>query len=147
MRRHNNLDYFYIYKGFIRHQNLLIIKIYCKEKLELLAQMVDAFFGFSIQFPLWRAKAISCDLKNCQSLPWQHFLFSSHSARFRCCSFESNLWGLFLSSAPLNSLLPNISMHIPHTIFFIFPKVLKRRICLRIKSSFSLWSFPLFSLP
>ena len=105
MRRYNNLDYFYIYKGFIRHQNLLIIKIYYKEKLELLAQIVDAFFGFSIQFPLWRAKAISCDLKNCQSLPWQHFLFSSHSARFWCCSFESNLWGLFLSSASLNSLL------------------------------------------
>ena len=46
-----------------------------------------------------------------------------------------------------NPLHPNISMHILHTVLYIFPKVLTRRICLTIKS-FSGWqSFPLFSCP
>ena len=45
-----------------------------------------------------------------------------------------------------NSLLhPNISLHILHTALCTFPKVLPRRISLIIKSSFSWWSFPLFS--
>lgn len=38
----------------------------------------------------------------------------------------------------------NISMHILHTIFHKFPKVLLRRIWPIIKSFFRLWSFPLF---
>ena len=34
----------------------------------------------------------------------------------------------------LNPLHPNISLHILHTALYTFPKVLKRRICLPIKS-------------
>ena len=35
----------------------------------------------------------------------------------------------------LNPLHPKISMHILHTVFYTFPKVLSRRFCLTIKSS------------
>ena len=38
--------------------------------------------------------------------------------------------------APVNPLHPNISMHILHTVFFTYPKVLTRRICLTIKKFF-----------
>ena len=37
----------------------------------------------------------------------------------------------------LNTLHPNISMHILHTVLYTFPKVLTRTICLSIKSLFS----------
>ena len=50
-------------------------------------------------------------------------------------------------ASSLNSLHPNISIHILHTVLYTFPKVLKRRICLLIKSFFHWWSFPLFSWP
>ena len=38
----------------------------------------------------------------------------------------------------LNSLKPDISMHILHTVLYMFPKVLKRRIC-RTINSFFIW--------
>ena len=44
-------------------------------------------------------------------------------------------------------LQPNISMHILHTVLDTFPEVLTRRICLKIKSFISWWSFPWFSWP
>ena len=47
----------------------------------------------------------------------------------------------------LNPLHPNISMYILHTVLYIFPNVLTRRICLAIKSFFSWWSFCLFLWP
>ena len=49
--------------------------------------------------------------------------------------------------ALVNPLHPNINMDILHTVFYTFPKVLTRRVCLSIKRMFSLWSFPLFSWP
>ena len=49
--------------------------------------------------------------------------------------------------ALVNPLHPNINMDILHTVFYTFPKVLARRVCLSIKRMFSLWSFPLFSWP
>ena len=39
----------------------------------------------------------------------------------------------------------NISMHILHNVLYLFPKVLRRRICLTIKSFLSWWSFLIFS--
>ena len=36
----------------------------------------------------------------------------------------------------VNTLHPNISMNILHTVFYTFPKVLTRRICLSIKRIF-----------
>ena len=47
----------------------------------------------------------------------------------------------------LNLLHPNISIDILHTVLHTFPKVLTRRIYLKIKSVFGWWSFPLFSWP
>ena len=47
----------------------------------------------------------------------------------------------------LNSLHPNINIHILLTVLFTFPMVLTRRICLRIRSFLNWWSFPFFSLP
>ena len=47
----------------------------------------------------------------------------------------------------LNPLHPRISMHILHTVLYIFPKVLTGRICLTINNFLSWWSFPLFSWP
>ena len=37
----------------------------------------------------------------------------------------------------INTLHPNIGMDIPHTVYYTFPKVLTRRICLSIKRIFS----------
>ena len=51
------------------------------------------------------------------------------------------------SSSMGNPLHPNISMHILHTVFYIFPEVLTRRICFPIKRFLPCWPFPLFSLP
>ena len=48
---------------------------------------------------------------------------------------------------PLISLHPDISMHILYTVLYTFLSILTRRICLKIKSFFSWWSFPLFSWP
>ena len=46
------------------------------------------------------------------------------------------------------ALYPNISMHIPHTVLYTFPKVLILRLFLLIKWFFySWWSFALFSDP
>ena len=61
-----------------------------------------------------------------------------------CITYEEFLWYwmwiLFFKSCshcfPVNPLQPNISMHILHTVLFTSPKVLTRRICLRIKSFF-----------
>ena len=47
----------------------------------------------------------------------------------------------------VNPLHPNISMHFPQTVLYTSPMVLRKRICLIIKSVFSWWSFPLFSWP
>ena len=68
--------------------------------------------------------------------------------------FRSECWccpGFFLlgdiltvNQNSFNPLHPNISMHILHTVLYIFPKVLTRRICLIIKS-FSSWRSFLFS--
>ena len=41
----------------------------------------------------------------------------------------------------------NQCAYILHTVLCTFPKVEIRRICLKIKSFFSFWSFPLFSWP
>ena len=42
----------------------------------------------------------------------------------------------------INPLYPNISRHILHSILYTFPELLTRRICLKIKSFISCWSFP-----
>ena len=47
----------------------------------------------------------------------------------------------------LNPLDPIISLHILHTALYTFLKVLKRRICLPIKSLLTCWPFPSFSWP
>ena len=64
------------------------------------------------------------------SLVWSFILFSSLV-----------LWYLF------NLLQPKFITHFLRTVLYTFPKVLKRRICLTIKSFFSWWSFLLFSWP
>ena len=55
-------------------------------------------------------------------------------------SSDIEYWILFFKSCshcfPVNPLHPNISMHILHTVLYTSPKVLTRRICLRIKSFF-----------
>ena len=51
------------------------------------------------------------------------------------------------SHCVINPWHSNISMHILHTVFYTFPKVLIRRICFTIKSSLSWWSFPSFLWP
>ena len=44
-----------------------------------------------------------------------------------------------------NPLHSNVIMHILHTVLYIFPKVLTRRMCLLVKSFFCWASFPSFS--
>ena len=41
-----------------------------------------------------------------------------------------------------NPLYPNIRMHILYTVLYNLPEVLTRRICWKIRSCFSGWSFP-----
>ena len=50
-------------------------------------------------------------------------------------------------TSTFDHLHPKISIHILHTVLYKFPKVLRRRICLTIKSSCTCWSFTLFSWP
>ena len=52
-------------------------------------------------------------------------------------------YGLCISD--IHPLHPNINSHILHTVICSFTMVLTRRICQTITSSFSCWSFPLFS--
>ena len=52
-------------------------------------------------------------------------------------SIEQSVYNFFL-----NPLLPNISMHILHTVLYTFPEALTRRICIKIKSFISWGSFP-----
>ena len=47
----------------------------------------------------------------------------------------------------IKPLHPEISIHILHTVFSTFWKVLTRRICLTVKSFFCCWPFSLFSWP
>ena len=49
-------------------------------------------------------------------------------------------------SSFLNPIHPNTSMYILHTVLCTFPKVLTKRICLRIQNVLCWWSFSLFSL-
>ena len=42
---------------------------------------------------------------------------------------------------------PSINEHILHTVLYTFPKMLTRRICLKVKSFFNWRSFPLFFWP
>ena len=42
-----------------------------------------------------------------------------------------------LNRGSFNPLHPNISIHILHTVLDTFPKVLKRRICITIKSFYN----------
>ena len=65
-----------------------------------------------------------------------------------CLIREDAVCQIYQSRNPwkLNSLHPNINMHILHTVVYTFSNhVLARRICWTIKRIFSWWSFPLFS--
>ena len=83
--------------------------------------------------------------------PWiSHVLNKSRGEEANESKGSRTVWAkkTFNSLYPLeiDPLHPNISVHILHTVLCTFPKVLTRRICLTIKSFFSWWSFPLFSL-
>ena len=56
-------------------------------------------------------------------------------------------WAQLCNTVVPNPLHPNISMHILHTVLYKFPKVLTRRICIKIKSFLSWWLFALFLWP
>ena len=43
----------------------------------------------------------------------------------------------YVNEFHINTLHPNISLHILHTVLYTFPKELTRRICLLIKSFIS----------
>ena len=68
----------------------------------------------------------------------------SRNRKLQWQSFSNQLYSnwykghLTLYFSPLH---PKISMHILHTVLYTFPKVLTRRICSKIKSSFSWWLF------
>ena len=58
-------------------------------------------------------------------------------------TFRLDMW----SNNGLNTLHPNISMHILHTVLYTFSVMPTWRICQTIKSFFSRWSATLFSWP
>ena len=60
---------------------------------------------------------------------------------------RGNKYGISLAVDSLNSLHPNIRVHILHTFLYTFLNVLTRRIWSEIKSYFSWLPFPLFSRP
>ena len=72
----------------------------------------------------------------------QYFVMKKQILYNLCITYEEFLWYwmwiLFFKSCthcfPVNPLQPNISMHILHTVLYTSPKMLTRRICLRIKS-------------
>ena len=84
---------------------------------------------------------------------WRSFLILTSSVIFYKQTHVKMLYmlrsgaNLNESMIQLNSLHPNIIVHILHTVPSIIPKVLTGRICLTIKSLFRWWSFSLFLRP
>ena len=75
-------------------------------------------------------------------LPRQTWSQLSHSTWRHWETPQSTMLGLvylYLGFSPLILLHNNISMHILCTVFYLFPTVLTRRICLTIKSSIGWW--------
>ena len=60
---------------------------------------------------------------------------------------EQDVKNRFWQTSRLNSLHTNIGMHFLHTVSYMFPKVLSRRISQTIQGFFSFRSFPLFPWP
>ena len=60
---------------------------------------------------------------------------------------EQDVKNRFWQTSLLNSLHTNIGMHFLHTVSYMFPKVLSRRISQTIQGFFSFRSFSLFSWP
>ena len=112
----------------------------------------------SLQFPSFLSRTFFKHV-NWKMTAWQRFLTSKLNYENDTHSFNSAItkklqktqkslqWRTTNRILGVNSLHPNISKHILHTVLYTFPKVLTRRICLTIKSFFSWWSFPLFSWP
>ena len=47
----------------------------------------------------------------------------------------------------INPAHPNITLHILYNVFYTFLNLPTKKNCLKIRSVFSWWSYPLFSLP
>ena len=67
--------------------------------------------------------------------------FTNYGSGRRGVRLHQSFFGVF------NPAHPNISMHTLHTVLFILPEVLTRRVWLTVKSFPSWWSFALFSWP
>ena len=90
--------------------------------------------------PSWNVKEITPTLQTHPSSP-SHSFFGARTAAKEI----RTLWELDESlSSPLNPRHPIINMHILLTVLHTLPKVLTRRICVTIKSW---WSLPLLSWP
>ena len=104
---------------------------------------------FSLQYDLWNKHEIR---ENRGDDHWLKQLLVVQ--QILLVSLFGNVWRtvwrisiLMLGCKGLNHSHPNISMNILHTIPHTFPKVLKRKNCLTIKSFFSWWPLLLFSWP
>ena len=96
-------------------------KVWVSKKIN--SNKIKSFFAFT-----YRTDEISNRVK---SYIWQTApgISNSHNIIFEKKKFDMK--------ASFNPLHPNISMHILHTVLYTFPKVLRRRICLTIRTFFS----------
>ena len=95
-------------------------KVWVSKKIN--SNKIKSFFAFT-----YRTDEISNRVK---SYIWQTAPGISNSHNIIC---EKKID----MNASFNPLHPNISMHILHTVLYTFPKVLRRRICLTIRTFFS----------
>ena len=105
-------------------------KVWVSKKIN--SNKIKSFFAFT-----YRTDEISNRVK---SYIWQTApgISNSHNIIFEKKKIDMK--------ASFNPLHPNISMHILHTVLYTFHKVLRRRICLTIRTFFRWWSFPVFFL-
>ena len=87
----------------------------------------------SLTLSVWWKKPLTCLV----NFAVQEKSFALAAPQTSVGSYPANL-----VTKLFNPLHPKISMHILHTAFYTFPKVLERRICLPIISFFHWWSFP-----
>ena len=145
-----------------RHENIVhtVLYIFPKVLTRRICLTIKSFFSW------WLVPILSwpwCVIQGYQFNITSASIFSKRSTDLLWVSLLDNLSSTFSwfkqlprfvyrddlhrRSIQINPLHPNIGINILHTVLYIFPECLIRRICLTIKSFFSWWLFPLFSWP
>ena len=125
-----------------------------QQKVSMLYIYLNLFFSLSSAQKVWVSKKINSNkIKSFFAFTYRTDEISNRvkSYIWQTAPGISNSHNIIFEKkidmkVSFNPLHPNISMHILHTVLYTFHKVLRRRICLTIRTFFSWWSFPVFFL-